>query len=259
MTFDFISDWKRASPSDALELILKSSSQQHLNALDDLYRTILSQDLAKGHDFTFICSILGCIVVAKIPLSLRTICALLDIGYDKATWVTGRTAPVLRKDSGSTIRVIHQSFLDFLTDDRRSKEFSIDVNEYNTQLACQCLEVMNAKLHANMCKLTNMGILNAEIVDLASRLDQFVLDELRYSCQYWAEHISQSSNQDPRILPHLRKFCNEHALHWLEVMGLKGGGRNAVKAMRKIQKWLPVSNDIDSIVVHDDINASRIW
>ena len=236
-----MSDLEQSSPSEALELILKPSGQRRLGALDKLYHTVLVWDLVEARDFELIRSILGCIVVAKTPLSLQSICSLLDISYEKATWATGRIASVLRIDSASTIRVIHQSFLDFLTNSERSERFFIEVDHHNSLLSRRCLEIMNAKLHANMCKLTDMSELNDEISNLASRLEEHVAEDVLYSCQYWAEHTCQVSNQDPQILPVLRKFCHKHVLHWLEVMSLRGRGRSAAGVMRKIQKWLLVS------------------
>ena len=258
VTFDFMSDLEQSSPSEALELILKSSVQRRLGALDALYRTVLVRDLVKAWDFELIRSILGCIVVAKVPLSLQSICSFLDIAYEKALWATGRIASVLRIDSASTIRVIHQSFLDFLTDSERSDDFFIEVDHHNSLLSRRCLEIINAKLHANMCKLTDMSKLNDEISDLASRLHEYVAEDVLYSCQHWAEHIGQVSNQDPQILSVLRKFCNEHVLHWLEVMSLKGQGRNAAGVMRRIQKWLLVSKteDVHANGVIDTVSRS---
>ena len=117
----------------------------------------------------------------------------------------------------------------------------MEVDHHNSLLSRRCLEIMNAKLHANMCKLTDMSMLNDEVSDLASRLDEYVAEDVLYSCQHWAEHICQASNQDPHILSALHKFCNKHALHWLEVTGLRGQGRHAAGVMQKIQKWLLVS------------------
>jgi hypothetical protein len=144
-------------------------------------------------------------------------------------------------DTNSVIRAIHPSFLDFLTDRNRSSEFFVDVVEHNSYLARGCLRVMNSKLRTDICMLTDHTVLNSEIPDLASRLYEHVPQELAYCCEFWSEHLKHAPNQDPELLPLWHEFCETHILHWLEVMSLKAEMKNAMTAVRNIQKWLHVS------------------
>jgi hypothetical protein len=218
-----------------------------MSHLDTLYRTVLVQDLADARHLGLIRTILGCVVVSKVPLSLPSICVLLEIEDDKGEWVRDKLASVLLMDAHSVIRAIHPSFLDFLTDRTRSNEFFIDVGEHNVYLARGCLRVMNSKLHMNICGLTDETVLNSEVSDLASRLREHVPEELAYSCEFWAEHLEHAPNQDPELLPLWHKFCEMHILHWLEVMSLKGESRNAMMTIRNMQKWVPVSIGVVSL------------
>jgi hypothetical protein len=218
--------------------VLKPTGTSHLDAL---YRTVLVQDLADALHLGLIRSILGCVVVSKVPLSLPSICALLNIDNVKGEWARDKLASVLLMDAHSVIRAIHPSFLDFLTDRNRSREFFVDVGEHNLYLARGCLRVMNSRLRTNICRWTDQTVLNSDVPDLDSRLGEHVPEELGYSCEFWSEHLERAPNQDPDLLPLWHQFCDTHILHWLEVMSLKTQTRNAMMAVRNIQKWLPVS------------------
>ena len=233
--FRFISN--HSSPSRALDYVLVSTG---LPQLDQLYRSILFQSLAEPENMRVVRSILGCVIVASIPLSSRGISTLLDIEYPHVKWVTESLASVLIQDSHSVIRPIHPSFIDFLCDPRRSEEFFIDHDEHNLILARGCLQQMNSKLCANICRLNNSTLLNNEISDVVSRLDSYVPEELSYSCQYWAHHVPHVSNHDPDVLHLLQRFCNEHALHWMEAMSLLGRAKEVIQAFRFLQSWLQV-------------------
>ena len=98
LSFDFMS--RQPSLREALESVLKPTGMSHL---DTLYRTVLVQDLADARHLGLIVSILGCVAVSKVPLSLRSICALLDIENDQGEWVTYKLASVLLMDGHSVI------------------------------------------------------------------------------------------------------------------------------------------------------------
>jgi hypothetical protein len=240
LSFKFIST--EPSPTKALDLVLAPTGQPHLDAL---YRTVLVQDLVNPKHLELIRCILGCVVVTKVPLTLPSLCALLNIENDEAKWARDKLASVLPMDSSAAIRVIHPSFLDFLTDRERSREFFIDAVEHHFSLARGCLQVMNSSLRTDICGLEDQSILNNEIPDLAKRLGDCVPEELSYSCQFFVEHLRQTSNQDPDLGLLLHKFIHEHVFHWLEVMSLKGEASKAILAIREIQKWLSVSNETD--------------
>jgi hypothetical protein len=240
LSFKFIST--EPSPTKALDLVLAPTGQPHLDAL---YRTVLVQDLVNPKHLELIRCILGCVVVTKVPLTLPSLCALLNIENDEAKWARDKLASVLPMDSTAAIRVIHPSFLDFLTDRERSREFFIDAVEHHFSLARGCLQVMNSSLRTDICGLEDQSILNNEIPDLAKRLGDCVPEELSYSCQFFVEHLRQTSNQDPDLGLLLHKFIHEHVFHWLEVMSLKGEASKAILAIREIQKWLSVSNETD--------------
>ena len=121
LSFRFVS--RAPSPTKALDLVLMPTTQSHM---DTLYHTVLVQGRESEDHLALIRSILGFVVVSRKPLTLRSVCALLNIDEEEAKWARDKLASVLPTGSRSVIRVIHPSFLDFLTDRKRSREFSID-------------------------------------------------------------------------------------------------------------------------------------
>ena len=236
LSFRFVS--RALSPTKALDLVLTPTTQSHM---DTLYHTVLVQGRENEDELALIRSILGFVVVSRRPLTLRSVCALLNIDEEEAKWARDKLASVLPTGSRSILRVIHPSFLDFLTDRKRSREFFIDIDEHNVSLARGVLQQMNDRLRVNICRLTAQTIQNDKLCDLASRLEEHVPEELAYSCQFWSEHLERAFDQEPELLPLLHEFCDEHMLHWMEVMSLQAETRRAIMAVRNVQKWLPVS------------------
>jgi hypothetical protein len=48
------------------------------------------------------------------------------------------------------------------------------------------------------------------------------LESLRYACMYWAAHLRLAGAQDSRLASELVLFCEEHLLHWIELLSLFG-------------------------------------
>jgi hypothetical protein len=101
---------------------------------------------------------------------------------------------------------------------------------------------MNAVLRTNICRITHPTLLNNEIPDLASRLEEYVPEALSYSCQYWVEHVKLASNKDANLLHLVHEFCRNHVLRWLEVMSLKRVAGDGIVGFLQLRDWLPVSN-----------------
>jgi hypothetical protein len=99
---------------------------------------------------------------------------------------------------------------------------------------------MNRKLGVNICRLTDQIMLNDEISDLRAHLDEYVPEDLAYSCQFWCQHLEHVLHPDSELLSLLHEFCGKHLLHWLEVMSLRAE-TSAIMAIQNMEKWLHVS------------------
>ncbi|KIJ38365.1 hypothetical protein M422DRAFT_176825, partial [Sphaerobolus stellatus SS14] len=81
---------------------------------------------------------------------------------------------------------------------------------------------MNQELHFNMGGLETSYYANKDIIGLSQRLDKLISKSLRFSCQWWHEHVPEnmdiSCNGD--LLEEVGKFLKNKLLYWLEVMSL---------------------------------------
>ena len=88
----------------------------------------------------------------------------------------------------NALRVSHPSFLDFISEPERSKEFWMDSKMLDTMMAKKCLDIMKASLKSNTYGLELSHQHNEEIPGLK----QHIPEELQYSAVYWLDHLSRS-------------------------------------------------------------------
>ncbi|KAM7220964.1 NACHT domain containing protein, partial [Rhypophila decipiens] len=66
------------------------------------------------------------------------------------------------------------------------------------------------------------------------------LASIRYSCEFWADHLCFSNGENPECSRELMddgrvwKFLKEHFLHWLESLSLMKNRSNGVQSIRKL-------------------------
>jgi hypothetical protein len=74
-----------------------------------------------------------------------------------------------------------------------------------------------------MCSLKDASVYNNEVADLLTRVNEHISAALRYSCRYWISHWLEHfrAADSPTHLPlGLYVFCEQHLLHWIEVLSL---------------------------------------
>ena len=91
--------------------------------------------------------------------------------------------------------------------------------------------IINHDLRFNICELETSSIANKDIPDLGQRVNNKVCESLQYSCLYWVSHFAEASRQATEC--HVIEFFRSlRVLYWLEVLGLIGGMRNGLDALR---------------------------
>lgn len=224
---------------------------QGLNPLDTLYTTVLKifnmEDPDIRDNFR---SVMGQIVGACQPLSIASLNLMNGHAATDGSRSNSDGVSVIVSHLGSLlsnvtpsnsiypIAPLHTSFCDFLTDERRSGKFYIDLDNAHRQLAFGTLRTMHQNLRFNICELETSHRLNSEVVDLSKRIEKHIPPALSYSCRFWAEHLSMLTAIDVELFTCLCDFMEEKFLFWLEVLSVEGEVANATMALFLLRKWL---------------------
>jgi hypothetical protein len=228
---------------------LKSISEgSGLGGMADLYcrlleiafreQSIQSKDAAR--------SIFATLILAKKPLSTSAIMELLNVESDVMEDVCVRMRSVL--DTQVLLRVSHQSFSDFLLDERACpRTFHVNPDYWNQSLTIACLNTMEKCLKFNICGLESSYLRNSLVPDLTSRVESCIPPELSYSCFFWIEHLSKSEHDD-ELYSKVQEFMDNSFLYWLEVLSLCKQ-MTRVSGLKLLNGWIMVSVPISTCYV----------
>ncbi|OBZ66753.1 Vegetative incompatibility protein HET-E-1 [Grifola frondosa] len=243
LSLDFIED--EPSPKKALEAVLSdvATHRQHKDSrhvpLNRLYGTILrsaAEDLNE-EKIPLILRVLGCVVAAKVPLSRTSLLRLISndqYDTDEVSWALGKLASVLPLHGHSHIvRVIHPSFIDFLTTETRAEDFFISISEFNLSMCRASLQLMHQQLKCDICKIGNPTRLNSDVPMARETLQK--KDPLLYCCQYWGDHLAGSQSMAEAVMALVELFFTEHLLEWIEILSLADVLECALPSLARIE------------------------
>ena len=222
-------------PPNSLDLLLQGDvGTDTQSALDVLYATALkSADHANDEDFRFdFLSIMGTIIVARNPLSNEAIDTLLCLKRPSLHTIR-KLGCVLHWSEGEPIRVIHPSFIDYLSTSLRRgfDALYIDPQFHHRQLAIHCLRYLNSVLRRNLCDLT----LSTESIYTE------MSESTAYASASWITHVIQMTQSPECFGDELEQFLSKHLLHWLEAMGILEKSREVSVLLRSLLGWVEVS------------------
>jgi hypothetical protein len=212
---------------DLLADTQEDASYQY-DMLDRLYRDMLvkATDISIGNPGRFrlqMREVLGALAVAQEPATPSALVELLGLKPTEVDSVLRRVAAVVVLKTDEPVRLFHPSFRDFISDRTRCKDDALHVDEgqQHLWLALCCLRLMNSSLTYDICGILNPGIANRDVQD---RVQEKVTEALRYACRHWVAHLISFDPsliaERPELLEALRFFCQEHLLHWTEVVSL---------------------------------------
>jgi hypothetical protein len=163
----------------------------------------------------------------------------------------------------SPIRPLHASFRDFLTNERYSGEFFIDVSKAERNLAFASLRVMEHGLRFNICDLKSSYLPNSKDPGLQERVQKYIPPHLSYSSRFWMSHVRTTVFDKELAKEVCSWFNSEQPLFWIELLALINALSGAVPALRLISQWLKVSTLLQSadkglMRNHRDIRNSRM-
>ena len=186
--------------------------------------------------------VLGAVTLTFNPLSRAQIAEILDIDVFLITRFLRSLRSVLfvPHDDSEEIRVFHQSLPDFLQDRNRCDDprFFIDSPTHHGDIALGCLEVLK-KLKSNPLGLPEF-VMNRDVVNLPSLLEDKVGSATEYACDYWAIHIRSSITNDLAIplIASAIKFLKNNAIPWIEVMSLRNRLEGVIHNIYALIDWI---------------------
>jgi hypothetical protein len=234
-------------------------SGQRYGSLDGLYTHILLQasnpsthSNSVNHDLR---STLIALVLAQQPLSAEGLAATAGIDQDTCRECLRRISALLdyQHDTDEPVRVMHLSLPDFLSDPHRCSTvpgYVVNASSDHLWMAERCIELMINHLRYDICRIEDPSSFNTEVVDLEERRKKYIAESLRYACCFWVlhwlEHI-QTSGSQARIPSGLEAFCEQHLLHWIEVLSLTSHLHTMQRTMldlmlvKKVRGFSPMS------------------
>jgi hypothetical protein len=239
-------------PSERLRYLLEDRQEDALyqyDMLDRLYRDMLvkATDVSTEDPARFrqdLREVLGTLALVQEPATARALAQLLGLNATRVSDVLRRAAAVVILKTSEPVRLFHPSFRDFISDPTRCKDDGLYVNvgQQHLRLALCCLRLMNSCLKYDICDIRNPGIANRGV---QNRVDEKVTEALRYACCHWVAHLISIDSaliaERPELLEALRLFCQEHLLHWTEVVSLVGQVPAAHGMLSDAMTWCAVS------------------
>lgn len=222
-TCRFLADRRTGTPDKKLQSITGHQTKSQISKLDATYSPVLEQLLfglsnsEQNEVLRLFKRLVGSIILLTSPLSTSALARLLDISLNEIENQLDFLHSVLNIPSSPNlpVRLLHLSFRDFLLDSSKCSRnpFWIDEKEVHKRLAADCLRVMSETFCTDICKVKWLG------THLTSIDPQVIADklrpEVRYACQYWAQHVEQAGD---RVVDdnQVHRFLKQHFLHWLE-------------------------------------------
>ena len=170
--------------------------------------------------------------MARIPLSCSAFDKLLAIENARPSIHTvSRLRCVFRLSP--TIRILHPSFRDFLSDRGRCRKdiWFLDLTLNNRLLAVQCMDRLRKVLKRNICG----SVLSPEPVA------ETLPEDVSYACTFWIDHVCWVTNETPSIAVHVENILRGYLLNWLEAMSCLRISRDTVGLLNRLLQWLMVS------------------
>ncbi|KAJ7121439.1 WD40 repeat-like protein [Mycena epipterygia] len=235
-------------PDSRLKILLAQESTEGFN-LDDLYAVALTNSGPWDTDKIFVQeakAVLACIVLGRVPMSDKTIDVLLYSGKESSGDVLDCLGCVIQWSRGKEARVLHASFVDYLTDANRSggQPWSIDPKADHHPLALGCLQILDTELRFNICDLENSHLRNADVVGISDRVATVITPPLAYSSCFWFNHI-QAIPFEKTVLQTIDRLLHRKFLYWLETLSLLGEITIATVGLQAVADYAKDGGDED--------------
>ena len=242
---------------ERLNILINCSSDavpEPQRQLDRIYNTVLSASVPKNCSqpeqeriYDHLRLSLGAITTLFSTLPAAALSRMMDVPTKDLLRILSRLHSILdvSEDPARPLRLHHDSFRNFLSDETRclDSRLFVDKKETHARLVTGCIEVMSLVLKEDICGQSMPGVLvpGVEI----NHVQQCLPPEAQYACLYWVQHLIKSGQQlfdDGEML----QFLREHVLHWMEAMSWMGKTSDAIRAMASLESITEVR-----LLIHD--------
>ncbi|KAI8674545.1 NACHT domain-containing protein [Fusarium keratoplasticum] len=241
----YLSDRRCGNPREQLRKVLKHRARSQEDKMEATYLPPLEQQLTgmsnseKGQVLDDFRTVVGTIVLLETPLPVSALAGLLDVREDTVHARLDMLHSVLNvpESADSPIRLLHQSFREFLTDPgkRGTNEFWVDEKYWNSHITSCCLRIMNDALEEDICGQVNPGADRSSL--RPGQVDSSIPPELKYACRFWARHLRNAERSFYRD-QEVYDFLSRHFLHWIEVLSLIERPNESYHISKSLQVFL---------------------
>jgi hypothetical protein len=229
-----------------IEHLLKTTADHHgQDPLNKLYRGVLEEYFTDEEAQGLFCSVVGQLLAAFEPLSIRSLTTLRRHDDDSNSvvetlrYLGSLLSNVTSSDDTLPIVPLHTSFRDFVMDQKKSSVFHVDIHVAHRQLAHACLSLVLDDLKFNICGLESSYLANEDVKDLETRISEHLPPALSYACCFWDNHLTQKHvDFETDLFGKLQIFFKTKFLFWLEALSLLGAVGFASPALLSLSIWL---------------------
>jgi len=241
-------------------LLKLTTDREGHDPLDGLYKEVLEGYITHRKARLLFRSVVGQLITAFEPLSIRSLTTLrghasndnddADSVITMLRCLGSLFSNVNSPDGTLPIVPLHTSFRDFLTNEEKSGDFSIALQDAHYELAHSCLDLVLRDLKFNTCNIESSYLANKDIQGLEARVAEHLPPALLYACRFYDDHLEHLGFETD-LFGKLRAFFGTKFLFWLEALSLTGDMRLALPALSSVNVWLAsgrsVSLNISSV------------
>jgi hypothetical protein len=224
---------------------LESTAKRHvlkkLNtfppSLGSLYERMM--DYIRHSDDAELCKrILAVAAIVYRPVVLEELMVLVEASHDFADTdsmheIIELCGSFLTLRNG-TISFVHKSAQDFLLNQAAGEVFPTGLEDVHSNIFTRSLEVISSSLHRDMWEFDGW----ASSIEEIKPPDPDPLEELRYSCAHWVDHLDEASSETRQSalsdVGSVNNFFERKYLYWLEALSLCKELTKGVVAMAKL-------------------------
>ncbi|KAG8724875.1 hypothetical protein FRC09_012786 [Ceratobasidium sp. 395] len=251
----YVKHESRAKSTQRLKQVLVSpaSLDSSHQGIDSLYSTILEAALndkkLNGSERQEMVFALHTVICAQEPLSIDTIAHFL--GLEDAELAVDALRPFMSVLQVSRISrlvtTFHESFPDYLLDEKRSGRFYCDATRHHAWFAGVCFDQINVPDPPfNICKLESSYIPDREVPDLEDRASTVIPNHLFYACRHWMAHL-EVVERSQELLHKVSQLLSTRLLLWMEIMNLKQDMNRSVDVLSILNMWIHRVESLDEV------------